>query len=144
MNWGITYFVVLTFFSFFATSLVFTGFLLYADIHFLLGALVGTFFTLNNRNSDESFTTYGLIVGGLGGFISAFFISLYVTVINTIFGGFNIIGFFVNLLNSSISGLAIGSIIGAMMSAYFNYKEVGKKEKKEDIDDDFFKDLIEE
>ena len=52
--------------------------------------------------------------------------------------------FFVNLLNSSISGLAIGSIIGAMMAAYFNYKEVGKKEKKEDIDDDFFKDLIEE
>lgn len=144
MNWGITFFVVLTFFSFFATSLVFTGFLLYADIHFLLGALVGTYITLNNRNSDESFTTYGLLVGGLGGFLSAFFISLYVTVINAVFGGLNIIVFFINLLNSSISGLAIGAIIGAMMAAYFNYKEVGKKEKKDDIDDDFFKDLIEE
>ena len=144
MNWGITFFVVITFFSFFATSLVFTGFILYADIHFLMGSLVGSYFTLNNRNSDESFTTYGLIVGGLGGFTSAFFISLYVTAINAIFGGFNIVLFFYNLLNSSISGLAIGSIIGAMMSAYFNYKEVGKKEQKKDIDDDFFKDLIEE
>ncbi|MFX1573876.1 MAG: hypothetical protein ACFFB0_14100 [Promethearchaeota archaeon] len=144
MNWGITFFTVLTFFSFFATSLVFTGFLLYADIHFILGALVGTYITLKNRNSDESFTTYGLLVGGLGGFTSAFFISLYVTVINAIFRGFNIIIFLINLLNSSISGLAIGSIIGAMMAAYFNYKEVGKERKKEDIDDDFFKDLIEE
>ncbi|MFX1312395.1 MAG: hypothetical protein ACFFHD_07260 [Promethearchaeota archaeon] len=145
MNWGITFYVALTFFSFFATSLFFTGFFLYADIHFFIGSLVGTYLSIKNRNSDESITTYGLLVGILGAFISAFFISLYVTIIYVVLRGIGLIVFFYNLLYSSISGLAIGSIVGALMATYFNYKDVGKeKKKKDDFDNDFFKDLIEE
>jgi hypothetical protein len=118
------------------------GFLLGFDFQFLIGLLVGVIYALRNLNPDQTYLKCGLLVAMLGGVISAFVLSLWSTLVY-IWNIFDFLLFFGYLL---ITAVLIGLLIGGIISTYFMYSELkGDKDDEEDrIDDDFYKDLIED
>ena len=120
---------------------VYRGYFLLDDLEYFLGSVFGINFFLKNRREDQSILKFGIIVGIVGGIISSIFISLYQWILL-----FYFYYFLVYLGSTLISGVIIGLLVGAILSAYFRYKEVNgeKKEDEKYIDDDFYKDLIED
>ncbi|MEE9379680.1 MAG: hypothetical protein V3V33_16770 [Candidatus Lokiarchaeia archaeon] len=129
-------YIIISIISLAVGVVVYRGYFLFADLEYLLGTVFGVIFFLKNRREDQSILKFGIIVGIVGAIISSIFISLYQWILL-----FYFYYFLVYLAYSLISGVFIGLLFGAILSAYFMYKEV-KGEKY--IDDDFYKDLIED
>ncbi|MFW9895133.1 MAG: hypothetical protein ACFFD7_04945 [Candidatus Thorarchaeota archaeon] len=110
-----------------------------------MGTVIGVIFTLNNREKNQKILKSGAITGVLGGVLSAFFISFYQLILIAILIVPDITVFFLYLGLSLISGIAIGLIVGALISTYYTYREMKgeTKVKESSIDDDFnFDELI--
>ncbi|MFW9824487.1 MAG: hypothetical protein ACFFE4_16205, partial [Candidatus Thorarchaeota archaeon] len=103
---------------------VFAGFYLFADVHFVLGTVIGVIFTLNNREKNQGILKSGAFAGVLGGILSAFLISFYQLILIAILIVPDITVFFLYLGLSLISGIAIGLIVGALISTYYTYREM--------------------
>lgn len=144
---GITISVLITVISYIIISVIsmlvgfniYSGYLLFADLEFVLGTLFGVIFFLKNRRPDQSILKYGIVVGIVGGIVSSFFISLYQWILLFYFSVF-----IAYLVAHLISGVFVGLLIGAILSGYYMYKEVKGERKEEYYDDEFFKDLIED
>ncbi|MBY8990613.1 MAG: hypothetical protein KGD58_07665 [Candidatus Lokiarchaeota archaeon] len=153
VSWGITISTILTSVAYVIISIIsiiigkylYYGTVLFADLQFLLGSIIGVVYCLGNLQRDQPFLKYGIIVGILGGLFSSVFISLYQTVLLAITGGeTNIFIFFLYLGFTLLSGIVIGLLTGAILGTIYIYKDMKKYDIKEDehLDDDFFKDLI--
>ena len=143
LNTGITIFVSITFVAYISTILYYPGYFLYADLQFLFGAILGGIFTLKYRKPEQSILKYGIFTGIGGGFLSSVFITLYQAVFIFVGSGVNI-GYFLIILGFvSLSGIVIGVIAGALLGAYYMYKDMRGENEEEGIDDDFYKELSE-
>ena len=139
---GLIFIVITTFVVYLTTFNFFAGYFLFADFQFMIGVIVGEIYALRNQTPDQSILKCGLIIGVGGGVISAFIIAIWNTLINM----WSFFDFFFFLGYVLITGVAVGLLIGAIISSYFMYKEA-KGENDEDkkyIDDDFYNDLIED
>ncbi|MFX0082364.1 MAG: hypothetical protein ACFE94_11500 [Candidatus Hodarchaeota archaeon] len=151
VKWGILISALVTTASYITISiisiiidfLIYTGFFLFADLEFLLGAIFGLLYFFKNREPHQEILKYGIIVGIFGGVLSCMFISIYQTVLAMIAAGTSATVFFLYLGYTLLSGAVIGLLAGALMAFYYVYKEMkGEKVGKEHFDDEFFKDLI--
>ena len=120
-----------------------TGFFVIGDYQFLLGALIGVYFTLKNLKIEQSILKFGAITGICGGFLSSLFIAIYEWVLISSIIGANIPTLLLYIGFICLTGIPLGLLVGAFIGAYYMYNEM-KEEKKEHFDDDFFKDLLEE
>ncbi len=138
---------IVTLVSYIIISLIwnfqFVGFYLYADVEFGLGTVVGVIIALNNRQEDQSIMATGAIVGIVGGILSSALIGLYQMIIVAIAFAPEIYVFIFYFGTHVVSGIVIGLVGGALTGTYYMYKEIKGESKKEDEEDDFFKDLIE-
>ena len=141
LNTGISIFVLITFVAYLSTFYYYQGYAVYADLQFLFGAILGVVFTLKYRKPEQSILKYGIFTGIGGGFLSSVFISLYITVPTFIITGPNIIYYLLLLGYLSLSGIVIGVITGALLGAYYMYKEIKGEDEETGIDDDLYKDL---
>jgi hypothetical protein len=151
VNWGITISAIISTVVYIITSIIgggviiYSGTVLYADLQFLVGSIIGVLYTLKNCQRDQSFLKYGIIVGMLGGFFTSMLISIYETLLLTLQGVGTLITFFLLLGFTLLSGVIIGLLVGAIIGTYYTYKEMKEETKvdKDDyIDDEFFEDLI--
>ena len=120
---------------------------LIADFQFILGTIIGVVYSLRNSQPGQPLMKYGIMVGILGGVFSTIIISLYETLLLILAGGGSIFSFFALVGVIIISGVVIGLFIGAILGTYYIYKEMkgnDKSEEDEHLNDDFFKDLIDE
>jgi len=143
LNTGVSIFVLITFVAYILTISFSPGYFLYADLQFLVGAIFGCIFTLKFRQPEKSILKYGIITGIAGGFLSSMFISLYITVPVFVIIGPNIINYLIWLGYMCITGLSVGVLTGALLGAYYMYKEMKGENEEKGIDDDFYKDLVE-
>jgi hypothetical protein len=125
----------------------FAGYFVYGDVMFAFGAILGVVYVLKTRKPGVSILKYGVFTGVIGGFLSSFCLTLYEWITFSIYFGPDISVLFVFLAYLAVSGIMIGLIVGALISAYFMYREVKKEgvvERKEKYEsDDFFDDLVE-
>jgi hypothetical protein len=144
---GIIVNILISFVLYISTWYIYAGFVLYGDLQFLVGSIVGVYITIKNKKPDQSILKYGIITGIIGGVFSSILVALFDWILYSLRVGFNIFSFFILLLLMLLSGLAVGLLGGAGVGAYYMYKEVkGEKILKRDngLDEDFFKDLIED
>lgn len=114
------------------------GLYMLKDLEYLVGAIVGILFALKNRNPDQRPIKFGIITGLVGGVLASIAPAFYIVIFFHL-GIFWII-IYMGLL--SITGIALGLIIGAILGWYYNNKDIREKED-DTISDDFFQDLIE-
>jgi len=141
---GIILFSLFTFFIYISTRRIYAGYLLFADLQLLIGAIIGVRFTLKNQKTEQATLKTGVITGIGGGALAILFISVYEWIGFSLVEGFNIIVFFVFFGFYIISGGVIGLLMGAMVSTYYMYLEVKRPEEDKHIDEEFFKDLMED
>jgi hypothetical protein len=143
---GILINAFVSFLLYIATWYVYPGIILYGDLQLLIGAIIGVRITIKYKNPDQSILKYGIITGIIGGVFGSILIATYIWILFSIGVGFSILILFWNILLFLFSGIAIGLLGGAALSAYYMYKEVkGERIRKDtDLDEAFFKDLIEE
>jgi len=139
---GYVLIIIATFFTYLITFNFFTGIFLFADIQFIIGVCIGEIYALRKRTLDQTPLKCGLIVGLIGGVLSAFMITLF----NTFYYLWSFLGFLFFYLYILVTAVPIGLLIGALISSYYMYTEMKGEKVEEDttIDDDFYKDLIEE
>ncbi|MFX0028251.1 MAG: hypothetical protein ACFE8B_03510 [Candidatus Hermodarchaeota archaeon] len=124
--------------------------LLAADLQFIIGNVIGERYSLKQCQPKQPFLKYGMIVGIVGGIFSALIISIYQTFLDGFrgFENFNFLVFlFIYIGTFLISGVVIGLLTGAIVGTYYMYKEAkaeSKIETDDKIDDDFYKDLLDE
>jgi len=136
-------YVIISIISMIVGELIYSGFVLFADLEFILGSIFGVLYFFKNREPHQDFLKYGVIVGILGGILSCVLISLYQTILIMIIVGGHIIIFFLWVGFTFLSGAVIGLLTGALIAVYYMYKDVkGDTEEEEHFDDEFFKDLI--
>ena len=141
---GIILFSLFSFFIYISTRRIYAGYLLFADLQLLIGAIIGVRFTLKNQKTEQATLKTGVITGIGGGALAILFISVYEWIGFSLVEGFNIIVFFVFFGFYIISGGVVGLLMGAMVSSFYMYKEVERPEEDKHIDEEFFKDLIED
>lgn len=134
--------IIATFVAYLFTFKFFKGFYLFADIQFIIGVCVGEVYALRKRTLAQTPLKCGLIVGVIGGVLSA----LVITLFNTFYYLWNFLGFLFFYGYVLISAVPIGLLIGALISSYYMYKEMKGKtyEEEKQYDEDFYKDLIED
>ena len=139
---GLILYAIITSVIYFATFQFYAGSILGSDLQFLLGLLFGVIYSLRTKPYNQTYLKCGLIVGIIGGVLSAFVISLGSTLVFL----WTIIGFFTYFGYLLITAVVIGLLFGGIISTYFMYNELkGDKDDEEDhIDEDFYKDLIED
>lgn len=141
---GIILFSLFSFFIYISTRRIYAGYLLFADLQLLIGAIIGVRFTLKNQKTEQATLKTGVITGIGGGALAILFISVYEWIGFSLVEGFNIIVFFVFFGFYIISGEVVGLLMGAMVSSFYMYKEVERPEEDKHIDEEFFKDLMED
>ncbi len=151
VKWGIlisaiittTFYVIISIISMIVGEIIFSGFYLVADLEFLVGSIFGVVFFFKNREPNQDFLKYGIIVGIFGGILSCVFISIYQTMLVLITVSGPVTVFFFYFILTILSGAIIGLLTGAFLALYYSYKdEKGDTEEKELLDDKFFNDLI--
>ena len=141
---GIILFSLFSFFIYISTRRIYAGYLLFADLQLLIGVIIGVRFTLKNQKTEQATLKTGVITGIGGGALAILFISVYEWIGFSLVEGFNIIVFFIFFGFYIISGGVIGLLMGALVSTYYMYLEVKRPEEDKHIDEDFFKDLMED
>ena len=141
---GVILYLIITFIAYLTTGMtgLIAGFILGYDFQFFIGLLFGVIYALRNLNPEQGYLKCGILVAIIGGVVSAFIIALWTTLVYI----WRIIDFFVFFGYLLITAVLIGLLIGGIISSYFMYIELkGDKDKEEDhINDDFYKDLIED
>lgn len=136
-------YVIISIISMIVGEILFFGVVLFADLEFLLGSILGVLNFFRNREPHQEFLKYGIIVGISGGILACVFISLYQTILVMISIGGHIIVFFLYVGYTFLSGAVIGLLTGTFLALYYSYKdEKGDTEEKDHLDDKFFNDLI--
>jgi len=130
---------VISFVAFLSLGFLIIGIVWPGDIQIFLGAFFGTRFALRNEVSQNHLLRIGLLVGIVGGILSAlsmtaFMISLFIFSIGLQNGYFLML--FASFL---IAALIIGPIIGIILYLHYNHKR--KQQKASLLDDEFFEDL---
>lgn len=124
---------------------IFVGFILFADIQLLIGAIIGLRFTLKNQEPEQKTLKNGVLTGVGGGALSAIFIGCFDwTFFSILSGQINLPYLFFLILFLLISGLVIGLLMGALMTTFYMHREAKISEENKHIDEEFFKDLIED
>ncbi len=141
---GIILFSLFSFFIYISTRRIYAGYLLFADLQLLIGVIIGVRFTLKNQKTEQATLKTGVITGIGGGALAILFISVYEWIGFSLVEGFNIIVFFIFFGFYIISGGVIGLLMGALVSTYYMYLEVKRPDEDKHIDEDFFKDLMED
>jgi hypothetical protein len=151
VNWGISIstlitsalYIIISVISIIVGVVIYYGTVLFADLQFLLGSVIGIIYTLRNCKPNQPPLKFAMIVGILGGVFSSVFISIYQTVLLTFSGQGGIIVFFLYLGFTLLSGAVIGLLAGAIIGTIYIYRDMKEDNVKEEhLDDDFFKDLI--
>ncbi len=130
---SILIFILITFIS--IIFLNFWGLLLFRDIDFLLGSIISVIFALKKRKPDQSPLKIGIMVGIIGGFLSAIAPTIYICASYQL----PIDYYFFNIVILSMTGLVIGSIVGLLIGYYYKKKDAKAKYSK---DDGFYQGLI--
>ena len=141
---GIVLFALCSLIIYIPTRYVYPGVILFADLQLLIGAIIGLRFTLKNQKPEQETLKTGVIAGVGGGALSAIFIGFYEWIILSILEGLYLVALFYFIFYILISGVVIGLIMGALMSTFYMYKEIKRPDEDKHIDEDFFKDLIED
>ncbi|MFX1417589.1 MAG: hypothetical protein ACFE9N_01580 [Promethearchaeota archaeon] len=141
---GIIIFILVSAISYAITRYFYTGYFLYADLQFIAGAVSGVIYSLIHRKEKPSILTCGAIVGITGGLFSSLLIAFYEWLIISFTYGIDIFMLIYFIGFTCLSGIPCGLIIGALISAFYMYKEVKGEKEEEYIEDDFFKDLIDD
>ncbi len=102
--------------------------LLFRDIDFLLGSIIGVIFALKKRKPDQSPLKLGIIGGVIGGFLSTIAPTIYICATYQL----PIDWYFIYIAVLSITGLVIGSIVGLLMGYYYKKKDAKAKYSKDD------------
>jgi hypothetical protein len=144
---GIIISAVITFIAYLIISIasilvgfvLFRGFFLFADVQFAIGNVVGIIYFIRTRQPDQSFLKYCVMIGIVGGVLSALFISVYQWILLL-----SVELFFLYLVSGLISGVFVGLLVGVIISVYAMYKEVKAESPEKKEVDDFLEDLIED
>ncbi len=131
--YSILIFIIITFIS--IIFLNFWGLLLFRDIDFLLGSIISVFFAMKKRKPNQSPLKISIIVGIIGGFLSAIAPTIYICASYQL----PIDYYFFNIVILSMTGLVIGSIVGLLIGYYYKKKDAKAKYSK---DDGFYQGLI--
>jgi len=105
------------------------------DIQMLFGVILGVIFSLKYRKPHQSPLLYGIFVGIMGTFLSAFTLSLFQM---AYIMKLDLVIFIVYLFPAIIIGPLIGAIIGLI------YKIKQKRTNNSSIDEDFYNSLEDE
>lgn len=138
-------YVIISIISLIVGVFIYYGTVLFADIQYLTGTVIGVIYSLRRCQPGQPFLKYGAIVGVLGGIFSSIFISGYQTILLSLTGKGNIYIFFLYLGFTLLSGVVIGLLAGALLGTFYAYKETkteSKVETEDKVDDDFYEDLI--
>ena len=130
--YSILIFILITFISILVLN--FWGLVLFRDIDFLLGAIIGVIFALKNRKPDQSPLKIGIMVGIIGGFLSA----IAPTFLICALAQKSIFWCFLSFAELIRTGLVIGSIVGLSIGYYYKKKDAKAKYSK---DDEFYQGL---
>lgn len=142
---GIILFALCSLIIYIPTGFFIVRLILLADLQLLIGAIIGIRFTLKNQEQEVETLKTGVITGIFGGTLSAVLIAFYEWIWLSIKQGEIVILALVwFILLFLISGIVIGLIMGALMSTFYMYKEVKRPDEDKHIDEDFFKDLMED
>ena len=106
---------------------------------FAFGTVLGVIYVLKTRKPEDSILKFGVFTGVIGGFFSSFFITLYEWIRFAVYYGPDVNAFLVFLGYLAVSGIMIGLIVGALVSAYFMYRGV-KSERAEEKRKEYDKD----
>ncbi len=136
-------YVIVSIISMVTGTLIYSGFVLFADLEFLLGSIFGVLNFFKNREPHQEFLKYGIIVGILGGVLACLFISFYQTILIMITIRGHVIIFFLYVGFTFLSGAVIGLLTGTFLAIYYMSKDTKEDNvEKEYLDDKFFDDLI--
>lgn len=124
--YSILIFILITFIS--ILFLNFWGLLLFRDIDFLLGSIIGVIFALKKRKTGQSPLKIGIMVGIIGGFLSTIAPTIYICTVYQL----SIDMYFSYIAILSITGLVIGSIVGLLIGYYYKKKDAKAKYSEED------------
>ena len=140
---GIIIFILITFILI-VVNPYWYGIYMFRDLEFLAGAFIGVLFALKNRKSGQSSLKFGIIVGVVGGVLTAVVSGFYLVLFFRIKGLLSdpIYWLFPYIGLSIITGLVLGLIIGGLIGWYYMTKDAREKED-DTVSDDFFQDLIE-
>jgi hypothetical protein len=108
------------FYLFLPYRVVFSG-----DIQMIIGLIIGVYFALKNKRNYlklNSEIKTGLLVGILGGLLSAISIGLYQWIVIISIYGFLIISLLYSLTVLIIEGLVLGLAVGYLIGFYFDRK----------------------
>jgi len=142
---GIIFFSLFSFFIYIPTRFFYAGYLLFADLQLLAGSIIGVRFTLKNQKEEQATLKTGVITGLGGGVLATLLMSIFEWIIFSLVEEFNPFALLIFFGYYVISGVVIGLLMGAIVSTYFMYIEVKRPEEVDKhIDEDFFKDLIED
>lgn len=95
-------------------------------------------FALKFRKPHQSALKFGITTGLIGGFLSTLPPTIYICVL----WGLGINWYLIYIGTLSITGLAIGFIVGGLMGWYYMNKDA-KAEDDDSREDKFFQDLVE-
>ena len=113
----------------------YAGVILLRDLDFLLGSIIGILFAFKYRKPNQTPLKLGILVGNIGGFVTATGTSIFVC---TIFQ-YSIYWFFFYLFWLSITGFVVGSIVGVLFGFYYKKKDAKAKYL---MDDEFYQGFI--
>lgn len=141
---GIILFALCSLIAYISTRYFYVGLILWADLQILIGAIIGVRFAFKNQKPEQATLKYGVLTGLGGGLLSTLFISMYEWMLVSVVQGINLWVFIFIFLYVLISGGVIGLIMGALISTVYMYQEVKRPEEDKHIDEEFFKDLMED
>jgi hypothetical protein len=115
------------------------------DIQFVIGAFVGTIFSLSFKREEQSPIKIGIVVGLIGGALSVLVLAFFNWIYSIILFEFNVVVFLYAVSRMGIQGLVIGVLIGLLMGVWYWRRDLVKKTEKKSgeklVDDDFFEKL---
>ncbi|NHJ26246.1 MAG: hypothetical protein EAX89_16830 [Candidatus Lokiarchaeota archaeon] len=121
LTFGIIITCVITFFGF--VIYPYFGIFAYGDIYLIIGLILGEFFIFKFRKESQPFIKTGVLAGIGGGGFSSLFITIYVWILYSNIYGYNILDFFIILLNYIVFYVLFGIIIGYLFGTIYIRKE---------------------
>ena len=111
------------------TSILFvilpTGFLFWGDIHLLIGACIGEYFTLKTKKETQTYIKLAVIVGFSGSLVALILNALFFWIAYLLPGGIDFIStLLVFLISSGIMYVMTGIIIGILFGIGFRNRAV--------------------
>lgn len=131
--------IIIDLISFISYIIFPTGIIYFGDFQLIIGCIIGTRFALRNIKSDQSFIIYGVIVGLGGSILTGISFTMYDWVV---YYSNNPSMVLISLEFYLIEAIIIGLLLGFILGAYYNYKNIYRNELSTK-DEKLLKDLIE-